>query len=119
VQTYGCILVTALFLSAMGLAVSTVMRRSVPALLLAYGLVAALIVGSGAAEIALHVFSKDFEGVVFIYLNPFTPLVLNLYEESIDPVLRHLYWWITPLVELGLGLICTAVAALRIRTMRE
>jgi hypothetical protein len=38
VQTYCCILVTALFLSAMGLAVSTVMRRSVPALLLAYRL---------------------------------------------------------------------------------
>ena len=117
-QAYACIVVTALFLSSMGLAVSTLMRRSVPALLLAYGLVAALIVGSGVAEIALHIYDQDLETIIFVYLNPFTPLVLNLYD-SIDLTRHFLYWWITPLAELAMGLLLLLVAALRIRSMRE
>ena len=118
--TYGCIMVTVFFLASLGLAVSTLMRRTVPAMLLAYGLVAALIVGSGAAELALHAFSSYFDGIVFVYLNPFTPLVLNAMDmPSAEIADKYLYWWITPLLLLFLSLVLTAVAGRRIRSMRE
>ncbi|MBU2572498.1 MAG: ABC transporter permease [Elusimicrobia bacterium] len=118
--TYGCIIVTVFFLASLGLVVSTLMRRTVPAILLAYGLVAALLVGSGAAELALHAFYKDFKSIVFVYLNPFTPLVLNAMDmPSAEIANKHLYWWITPLLLLLLSLIFTAVAGRRIRSLRE
>jgi len=116
--TYGCLIMTALFLASMGLAVSTVMRRTVPAVLLAYGLVAALIVGSGVAELALHILDKDLETIVFAYLNPFTPLVLAILID-VDSIPATIHWWITPLVQLWLGLVCLAIAAIRLHSMRE
>lgn len=116
--TYGCILTTALLLASMGLLVSTLMRRSIPAVLLAYGLVAALIVGSGVAEIALHIFHPDYENIVFIYLNPFTPLVLTIYD-TVEMVRQKFYWWITPLAQLALTSACLAVAGARIHSMRD
>lgn len=118
--TYGCLIVTVLFLASMGLAVSTFMRRTVPAMLLAYGLVAALIAGSGAAELAHHAFCTDFDSIFFIYLNPFTPLVLNSMDiPGAEIARKHLYWWLTPLLLLLLTLLFTAVAERRIRSMRE
>jgi len=116
--TVACLLSTALSLAAMGLMVSTVMRRTVPAVLLAYGLAAALLVGPGVAEIALHIAFTDFDSIVFVYLNPFTPLVLHLYDLP-ELAARSIYWWITPAAQAALGLLCLAVAWSRLRAMRE
>lgn len=116
--TYGCLVATALSIAAMGLAVSTVMRRTVPAVLLAYGLVAALIVGSGVLEIALHIFYPDFESILFVYLNPFTPLVITIYE-GLEMAQAHVYWWITPAIQLALALVCLSIAGLRMLTLRD
>jgi ABC-type transport system involved in multi-copper enzyme maturation permease subunit len=116
--TYGCLVMTALFTASMGLLISTVMRRTVPAVLLAYGLVAALVVGSGVAELALHIFWQDLETIWFAYLNPYTPLILHIYTEM-DEMPGRIYWWITPLVQFWLGAFCLAIAAVRIHSMRD
>ncbi len=116
--SYLSIVITALFLASLGLAVSTIMKRTVPAMLLAYGLVAVLLVGSGVAELILHIFLPEFESIIFIYLNPFTPLVLNAIDQP-ELADHFVFWWITPGVQLLFGMICTLVAAVRIHSMRE
>ncbi len=122
-ETYLCLLATAFFLAALGLAVSTIMKRTVPAVLLTYGLVAALIVGSGVAEIVLHVFLPEMRSIWFVYLNPYTPLYLQILEGlaagASDMMPWSLQWWITPALQAWMALACMAIAGIRIRSMRE
>jgi len=117
--TYACLATTALSVAALGLAVSTIMRRTVPAVLLAYGIVAAVVVGSGIAEVFLHVLISDLEGIYFVYLNPFTPLVLYSNDAWSAETGVSLHWWITPLLQLVLGAACASLAWHRIRKMRD
>lgn len=123
-ETYLCLISTAFFVASLGLAVSTIMKRTVPAVLLAYGLVAALVVGSGVAEIALHVFFPDLRSIWFMYLNPYTPLYLHIVDwmsstNPSDPLPWYLWWWITPVLQAWMALACVVIAGLRIRSMRE
>lgn len=116
--TYACLLTTVLFLAALGLMVSTLLRRTVPAVLLAYGLVAGIVIGSGIADLILNLLLEDRGGICFLYLNPFTPLFINL-EDRLLTAPDAPVWWITPVVQATLGALCTAVAALRIRGLRD
>lgn len=117
--TYGCLVAAVLFLAALGLMISTLMRRTVPAVLLAYGLVAAIVIGTPIADMIVNLVFEDRGGpIIFLYLNPFTPLVLNI-EERLSEAPEAPIWWITPLVQLALGALFTLVAALRIRSMRD
>jgi len=91
----------------------------VPAVLLAYGLVAVVIIGTGIADMIVNLMFVDMPvPVVFLYLNPFTPLVLNV-EESLTAMPDAPIWWITPVLQLSFAALFTLIAALRIRSMRE
>jgi ABC-type transport system involved in multi-copper enzyme maturation permease subunit len=117
--TYGCLVTTVLFFAALGLMISTLMRRTVPAVLLAYGLVAVVVIGTGIADMIVNVVLIDRAvPIVFLYLNPFTPLVLHI-EEQLAEMPDAPIWWITPLLQLALACLFTLIAALRIRAMRE
>jgi ABC-type transport system involved in multi-copper enzyme maturation permease subunit len=118
--TYGCLLSTVLFFAALGLMISTLLRRTVPAVLLAYGLVAVVVIGTGVADMIVNLMLLEPADapIVFLYLNPFTPLVLNI-EERLSEMPGAPIWWITPVVQLGLGALFALIAALRIRSMRE
>jgi ABC-type transport system involved in multi-copper enzyme maturation permease subunit len=118
-MTYSCLLATVLFFAALGLLISSLMRRTVPAVLLAYGLVAVVIIGTAIADMILNLLLTTDPGhIVFLYVNPFTPLVLTI-EESLLSDPDAPLWWVTPLVQIGLGTLAVAIAAIRIRSMRE
>jgi ABC-2 type transport system permease protein len=117
---YGCIASAALFVASLGLFVSTVMKRTVPAVLLAYGVVAFVVIGSLIGDLVLN--ALLFEGgqgqAVFSYLNPFLPLVVSMIDEpSLSAELPHL--WITPALQIGLAGAFFAASLSRIRSMRE
>ena len=114
---YGCMVSTTLFVASLGLMVSTVMKRTVPAVLLAYGLVAAIVIGSVIAEVVVHVAFEDLDAIVFLYLNPFSPLVFAGEGHLANEVNAH--WWITPVVQIVLGGLFLLIAHLRIRNMRS
>ena len=114
---YGCMVSTTLYIASLGLLVSTVMKRTVPAVLLAYGLVAALVIGSAIAEVVVHIAFKDLDAIIFIYLNPFAPLVLAGEGAMANEVNAH--WWITPAVQMAMGAFFLFIAHLRIRNMRS
>lgn len=120
--TYTCLLAAVLFFAALGLLISTLIRRTVPAVLLAYGFVAVLVIGTGIADMIRSLFFENMlehtSGVFFLYLNPFTPLFLNLEERLLEAPHAPI-WWITPIAQLALGLLFTAISAIRIRNMRE
>lgn len=117
--TYGCLVATALFLASMGLMVSTLMRRTVPAVLVAYGLGAAVVIGTPIADLIYNTVLREPQGgILFLHLNPFTPLVLGVEERLIDnPDVPA--WWITPLLQLGLAVLFSLVARARIGSMRD
>lgn len=117
--TYGCLLAAVLFFAALGLMISALMRRTVPAVLLAYRMVAVVVIGTGIGDMIVNlVLVERANPIFFLYLNPFTPLVLNI-EESLSEMPDAPIWWITPLTQLALGALFTLIAALRIRSMRE
>ena len=118
--TYGCLVAAVLFFAGLGLMISTLMRRTVPAVLLAYGLVAVVVIGTGIADMIVNLLLMDQldTPIVFLYLNPFTPLFLNI-EESLSAMPDAPIWWITPVVQLSFATLFTLIAALRIRSMRE
>jgi len=118
--SYGCILAAALFVASMGLFISTIMKRTVPAVLLAYGAVALLVLGSLIGDLVLNtVFLAGGEGrAVFVHLNPFLPLVVSMIEEpGLASELPAI--WITPALELGLCAVLSFASYARLRTMRE
>ncbi len=93
------------------------MKRTVPAVLLAYGLVAAIVIGSVIAEVVVHITFNDLDTIVFLYLNPFTPLIFADGGAMANEVSAH--WWITPAVQVVLGALFLSIAHLRIRNMRS
>lgn len=118
--SYGCIFAATLFVASLGLLISAFMKRTVPAVLLAYGVVALLVIGSPIADLVLNtVFFQAGEGqVVFSYLNPFMPLVvLTIGDPSLSRELPNI--WITPALQLGLATMFFAAALARIGSMRE
>ena len=116
--TYSCLLAAVLFFAAMGLMISTLIKRTVPAVLLAYGLVAVVVIGTGIADMIVNLMFDGIEPILFLYLNPFMPLVLNI-EESLTATPHAPIWWITPVLQLSFAALFTLIAALRIRSMRE
>jgi ABC-2 type transport system permease protein len=119
-RTYGCIGAAALFAASLGLFVSTIMKRTVPAVLLAYGLIALVVIGSLVGDLVLNV--VVFDGgpgrVVLSYLNPFLPLVAAMIDEpGLRSEMPHL--WITPALEIGLSAILFLASLARLRKMRE
>jgi len=118
--SYGCVAAAALFVASLGLFVSSFMRRTVPAVLLAYGLVALIVIGSLIGDLVINtVLLDDQKGrAVLTYLNPFLPLVVGMIDEpSLAKELPSI--WITPALELGLAAAFFAAALARIRSMRE
>jgi len=118
--SYGCIAAAALFVASFGLFVSTIMKRTVPAVLLAYGLIALLVIGSLIGDLVLNsVFFSGGQGqAVLTYLNPFLPLVVSMIDEpSLAKELPSI--WITPALEIGLAAAFFAASLARIRSMRE
>jgi len=117
-STWACLITTVLFLSSMGLMVSTLVRRTVPAMLLAYGLVAFAVIGTAIVDGVLNLLNPAMERIVVLYANPFTPLVLNLEERfSTDPAMP--VWWWTPVIHLALSAVFITVAGYRISRIRE
>jgi ABC-2 type transport system permease protein len=114
---YGCMVSTTLYVASLGLLVSTVMKRTVPAVLLAYGLVAAIVIGSIIAEVIVHIAFEDLDSIIFLYLNPFAPLVFADDGTLVNEVNAH--WWITPAIQVVLGGLFLSIAHLRIRNMRS
>ena len=119
-RSYGCVVAAALFVASLGLFVSTIMKRTVPAVLLAYGLVAFVVIGSLVGDLVLNavVFDGGRGQAVFSYLNPFLPLFVSAIEE---PGLREELprVWITPALEVGLAVAFFFAALARLRSMRE
>ncbi|HUT76289.1 MAG TPA: ABC transporter permease subunit [Polyangia bacterium] len=118
--SYGCIVATTLFVAALGLFISTIMKRTVPAVLLAYGAIAFLVLGSLIGDLVLNVLwlGGGEERAIMSYLNPFLPLVTAMVDE---PYLREKLpsIWITPALELGLAAAFFGAALARIRKMRD
>lgn len=117
-STYACLLTTVLMLSALGLLISSLLRRTVPAVLLAYGMVMAVVVGTGIGDLILNLARENNETIFFLYLNPFTPLVLQM-QDCFTPYETSVTWWITPLLQLGLTALLALIAARRISFLRE
>lgn len=87
-------------------------------MLLVYGMVAGVVIGSGIGDMILNIFLPEFDRVPFLYMNPFTPLFMQM-EESLAASPDAPIWWVTPAVHAILGSMMVTVAALRIRKMRD
>jgi ABC-2 type transport system permease protein len=119
-RTYGCIAAAALFAASMGLFVSTIMKRTVPAVLLAYGMIALIVIGSLVGDLVLNAVVLDHERgrAVFSYLNPFLPLFVSaINEPGLGAELPAA--WVTPALELALAAAFFLASLARLRSMRE
>jgi len=128
--TYICILTSTLFFSSLGLAISTFMKRTIPAILLTYVIVAFVIIGSIIGQIIQDQIiqqnqiiqdsqTSPHNNMTFLYLNPFIPLILNMTDEMIfnyDTIPR---WWITLIIYILISALSIAIANYRISRMRE
>ncbi len=118
--SYGCLVSTVLLFSSMGLMVSTLLKRTVPSVLVAYGLTAVVVMGTGIGDLIYNISWHDPPGgIFFLYLNPFTPLVLNAESNMLAGAQKLPIWWITPAIQLVLTVLFTGIAGLKIRSMKE
>lgn len=115
--TFGCLVTAVLFFAALGLMVSTLITRTVPALMTTYGLVALLVVGSLIGDAIVNFLAPGSEKIVFLYLNPFTPIFMTMKEADLKN--WEVAIWITPVLQLALGALFALIAGRRISRMRQ
>ncbi len=113
---YGCIAASTMLFASLGLFISTLFKRTVPAVLLTYSAAALIIIGTLIADGIVNLVSHA-ETWFFVYINPFFALFSLLTSQM--TFMNPVRWWISPVLQLVLSAVFALFAGIRISKMRD
>ncbi|MCP4602081.1 MAG: ABC transporter permease [Proteobacteria bacterium] len=111
---YLTLATTALSIAALGTLVSSVIRRTVPAVLLTYGMLVMLAIGNSAGSAILTMHSRYQGENLFSYINPLGALLMDTSTSNSD---HHLV--VISIIQVAISALFFIIAGARINTLRE